>query len=195
MTVLETQDATYQIWVELKANLYRFILRRTNNDADAEDILQDVFYKIHTQIDRVKDTTKIYSWVYRITRNAIIDHYRSRKGNISLEESPDVFEIAEREPPEAEAEREEIVACLKPMVERLPEDYRLALQLADVQCIPQGEVAGQLSLSVSGAKSRVQRARGKVKDMLLNCCNFEFDRLGRAVGMDNNGCGSCGGDS
>ena len=193
MKVLETQDATYQIWVELKANLYRFIVRRVDNEADAEDILQDVFYKIHSQIDRLKDTTKIYSWVYRITRNAIIDHYRSRKGNVSLDESPDVFDIADDELPPAEAEREEIVACLKPMMERLPEDYRLALQMADVQGIPQAEVAGQLNISVSGAKSRVQRARGKVKDMLLNCCNFEFDRLGRAVSMDKNSCGSCGG--
>lgn len=190
MTV-EAQDATYQIWVELKKNLHRFIARRAANDADADDILQDVFYKIHSHIDRLRDTAKIHSWVYRITRNAIIDYYRSRRIEISLDAEPYALEIAAEETPEAEVEREEIMACLNPMIERLSDDYRQALQMSDIQGITQAEVAEQLNLSVSGAKSRVQRARGKMKNMLLECCHFEFDRLGRAVTIDNRNCNSC----
>lgn len=193
MTVAETQDATYQIWVELKTNLHRFITRRANNEADADDILQEVFIKIHSNIGRLRDTTKVHSWVYQITRNSIIDYYRSRRSDLSLDASPEAFDISREELPDAEAEREEIMECLRPMVARLPDEYQKALVMSDVQGITQAKVAGELNLSVSGAKSRVQRARGKMKDMLLDCCHFQFDRLGRAVAMDSKDCGtSCG---
>lgn len=191
MTVIEAQDATYQIWLELKTNLHRFIARRTANEADADDILQDVFFKIHTRIDQLKDTTKIHAWVYRITRNAIIDYYRKRRAELSLDAAPDISNMAQEETPEADSEREEIMACLSPMVERLPVDYRQALQMSDVHGITQVDLAERLQLSISGAKSRVQRARGQVRNMLLDCCHLEFDRLGRAVTIDNRNCNSC----
>ena len=193
MTVADTQDATYQIWVELKTNLHRFIARRASNDADADDILQEVFVKIHSNIGRLRDTAKLHSWVYQITRNSIIDYYRSRRTDVSLDASPDAFEVAEENDAESETDREEILKCLSPMVERLPNDYQQALVMSDVQGITQARVADELNLSLSGAKSRVQRARGKMKTMLLDCCHFEFDRLGRAVTMDRRDCGSgCG---
>jgi len=194
MTAVEAHDVTYQIWVELKTNLHRFIARRAANEADADDILQNVFFKIHTQIDRLRDTSKIHSWVYRITRNAIVDYYRSRRSDVSFDAAPDIFDVAQDETPRAEAERLEIMACLKPMVDRLSPDYREALQMSDMQGVTQAEVAQRLQLSVSGAKSRVQRARGQVRSMLMNCCQMQFDRLGRPVTIDNANCGSsCGG--
>ena len=192
----DTQAATYQIWVELKTNLHRFIARRASNEADADDILQDVFFKIHSNIGKLRDSTKMHSWVYQITRNAIIDYYRTRRsGDLSLDEYPDKFDTAKEVTPEADAEREDMMACLQPMVNRLAGDDQKALMMADVQGLKQAAVASELNLSLSGAKSRVQRARGKMKDMLLDCCKLEFDRLGRPVTMDRSGCASsCGPD-
>lgn len=190
MTAVNGQDVTIRIWTELRANLHRFIARRTRDEADAEDILQDVFFKIHRGIDRLDNTSRLHSWVYQITRNAIVDHHRRRKPEISLD-AFDAFDIAEEKAPEAEIEREEILSCLTPMIDRLPEHYQSALKLADISGIPQTEMATQLNISVSGAKSRVQRARGKMKEMLSDCCQFEFDRFGRAVGMNRKNCSSC----
>lgn len=190
MTVVNAGDATQRIWFELRANLHRFIARRTRNEADADDILQEVFYKIHRNVGHLKDTNGLHAWVYQITRNAIIDHYRRRKPEISLD-AFDAFDVAQENTLEAEREREEILSCLKPMIDRLPEDYQLALRLADIDGIPQAEVATQLNISVSGAKSRVQRARGKMKKMLSDCCQFEFDRFGRAVAINRKDCSSC----
>ena len=190
MAATDAQDATYQIWVELKSNLHGFIARRTNNEADAEDILQNVFFKIHTNIGHLRETTKLHSWVYQITRNAIIDYYRTRKADVSFDASPEAFDMTEEEPAEGDAEREEIMACLRPMVDRLPADYQKALVMADIHGVTQAKVADALNISLSGAKSRVQRARGRMKDMLFNCCHFEFDRLGRAVAMNSRDCGS-----
>lgn len=183
---------THQVWVDLKTNLHRFIARRASSEADADDILQEVFVKIHTNIGRLRDSTRLHSWVYQITRNAITDYYRTRRNDLSLDASPDAFEIAEEEPAAADAGREEIIACLAPMVERLPDEYRRALEMSDVSGMKQSAVASELNISLSGAKSRVQRARGKMKDMLLDCCKIEFDRLGRAVSMDGGDCSPCG---
>ena len=91
---------------------------------------------------------------------------------------------------EAEAERDavqanrELATCLRPIVERLPEIYREAVVLADLEGITQREVAGRLGLSVSGAKSRVQRGRQAIKAMLQDCCRIQLDAGGRVTGYE-----------
>jgi len=76
------------------------------------------------------------------------------------------------------------------MVDSLPADYRQALLLTEYQGLTQRELAQKLGLSVSGAKSRVQRAREKLKAMLLDCCHFEFDRRGKVIDYQPN-CACC----
>jgi RNA polymerase sigma-70 factor (ECF subfamily) len=73
---------------------------------------------------------------------------------------------------------EDIASCLEPMIDGLPEKYRQVIILAEYDGLSQREISEQLGMSFSGAKSRVQRSRGKLKDMLLECCHLEFDRLG-----------------
>ena len=70
---------TTSIWNEFSQELLGFIKARVNNEQNAEDILQEVFIKIHTKIDTIHKHQKIASWVYQITRNAIIDFYRKKK--------------------------------------------------------------------------------------------------------------------
>ena len=75
----------------------------------------------------------------------------------------------------------ELALSLRGLVEQLPDPYREALLLTEFQGLSQVELAGRLGLSVSAAKSRVQRARGKLRDMLLACCHIELDRRGRVI--------------
>lgn len=74
---------------------------------------------------------------------------------------------------------------LKPAVEQmlqsLPEPYREALRLTEYDGLTQAEAAERLGISLSGAKSRVQRAREKLRQMLLECCHLEFDRRGKII--------------
>ena len=76
------------------------------------------------------------------------------------------------------------------MVESLPADYREALILTEYEGLTQRALAERLGLSFSGAKSRVQRAREKLKAMLLDCCHFEFDRFGKIIDYQPN-CACC----
>jgi RNA polymerase sigma-70 factor (ECF subfamily) len=72
--------------------------------------------------------------------------------------------------------RGELARCVAPLIERLPGSYRQALVLTEVDGVTQAEAASRLGLSVSGMKTRVQRARGRLKDLLLDCCHVELDR-------------------
>jgi RNA polymerase sigma-70 factor (ECF subfamily) len=84
----------------------------------------------------------------------------------------------------------ELIPCIKEMLDSLPNDYRQALILTEYQGLTQKELGEKLGISLSGAKSRVQRAREKLKTMLLNCCHFQFDRLGRVIDYQS-GCDCC----
>lgn len=172
--------STSKVWEELKEPLKRYIAGRVKNEHDTEDILQNIFYKIHNSIDTLKDETKLHAWAYRITRNAITDYYRHRKIMLELPEMPEDKE-ADELAPGIDNTAGEIASCLKSMMNHLPEKYRQAIILTALNGMTQRELGEKLGLSLSGAKSRVQRAREKLKKMLLECCQFEFDRLGNIL--------------
>jgi RNA polymerase sigma-70 factor (ECF subfamily) len=167
---------TELIWTAFSDQLKQFILSRLADKSFAEDILQDVFVKIHARIDTLKDDTKIGSWVYQITRNTIIDYYRTQKLTIDI---PDTFPAFDPMPEESLTTQ--LALGIRPMIDQLPEKYRHALILTEYQGLNQRALAQQLGISVSGAKSRVQRARKMLKDMFMQCCHFEFDRYGTII--------------
>ncbi len=165
-----------QIWHDFSDQLKGFIQSRVNEAAVADDLLQDVFVKIHTNIDKLNDEARLESWIYRITRNAIIDHYRRNKPTSELPiELPQELDVSENK---AETE---MAQGLKLMVLALPDKYREALLWTEFGGLTQVELAEKLGISVSGAKSRVQRGRKMLKDMLMQCCHFEFDKRGTLI--------------
>jgi RNA polymerase sigma-70 factor (ECF subfamily) len=167
---------TEDIWNEFSQQLRGFILKRVPDPADADDILQDVFVKLHTRIDTLRDGDRIASWLYQIARNTIADFYRASRASIPLPETLTV----EDEPQESDA-AERIAASLKSMVAALPDRYRQAVALSELEGLTQQQVGERLGLSLSGAKSRVQRGRAILRDQLLDCCHFEFDRVGNLI--------------
>lgn len=166
-------------------NLKRFIVSRVGDEPTAEDILQDVFLKIHAQLERLKDTSKLEAWVYQITRNAIIDHHRRSRESLELPETL----VAEGQ--DEHGDGIDLKPTVKRMVESLPEPYRHALMLTEFEGLSQVELAERIGISLSGAKSRVQRAREKIRQMLLECCHLEFDRRGKIIECQPR-CGCCG---
>lgn len=165
------------LWNELSIPLKSFIQKNIHNYQDADDILQNVFYKIHYSIGSLKDTDKIRPWVYKITTNAIMDFYRKHKNDALFDELPENITDYQEEI----NANDEIAQCLKSMIQSLPEKYKSAIILTEYENLTQKELSERLGLSVSGAKSRVQRARIKLKEMLLGCCNLEIDHFGNII--------------
>jgi RNA polymerase sigma-70 factor (ECF subfamily) len=175
-----------QTWQAHRAELVRFVTARVSDTAVADDIVHDVLLKALSQLETLEDPAKLRAWLYRITRNAIVDHYRTRRASEPLPEN------LKAEPPgEAMRAEQELARCLTPLLGALPPKYRQALTLAEVDGLPQREIARREGLSLSGAKSRVQRARKMARDALLACCRVELDRRGGIT--DYQPRGGCGG--
>jgi len=158
-----------QIWRDYHSGLLGFIRRRVGDADLAEDILQDVFVKAHSRLDTLANAGRIQSWLYQIARNTIIDYHRTRK---SAEPLPD--EMAQQ-PEHDDDDWRELGKCVLPMIEMLPEGYREAILLSEIDGLSLREVAERLNLSLPGAKSRVQRGRERLKNIFLDCCHFKFE--------------------
>ncbi|MGH9322668.1 MAG: RNA polymerase sigma factor SigZ [Vicinamibacteria bacterium] len=174
---------TEALWRELSTRLLSFLRRRVTTLEDAEDLLQDVFTRIHENAATLGEVESVTGWVYRTAGNAVTDYYRRRgafeRATKALEAEPIVS--LEHEDPATE---EELAQCLRPLIAALPESYGKALELTEIEGKTQGEAAERLGLSLSGMKSRVQRGRSKLKEVLLDCCHVEIDRRGGVVGYE-----------
>lgn len=180
-------EITEHAWYALHEPLRAFLRKRVRNEETVEDLLQDVFLRIHINAETLREGEKLESWIYQIARHRVIDYYRRQKPIMSLEEVDQDAFLEELPVEDVQAELAPSVAA---MVNALPEPYREALYLTEYQGLSQRDLATRLGLSFSGAKSRVQRAREKLKQLLLDCCHFEFDRLGRIIEYQPR-CGCC----
>lgn len=166
------------VWHDFHGRLLDFIARRVRDRDSAEDILQEVMLRIHRHAGQLKSASAVGAWVHQIARSAIADHYRSAPVR---REQPVGIDLDRDEPPliEPSAElRSELAACLGPLLELLPTIHREALTLTEVEGLTQASAAARLGLSTSGMKSRVQRARVQLRDLLVACCEIELDRRG-----------------
>lgn len=167
-------------------SLKAFILRRVSDEDLTNDLLQDVFLRIHSSIGSLKNSSRVQSWVYQIARNVIIDHYRSKKQKEELNESHHPTEKIDEEDAVGR-----LTPALRSMINALPEPYREALILTEIEGISQKELSVRWGISFSGAKSRVQRGRAMLREMLERCCHFEFDRYGTLLDYHEIGCCCC----
>jgi RNA polymerase sigma-70 factor (ECF subfamily) len=119
----------------------------------------------------------------------ITDYYRQRAASAwaltrLAEQTDEQLLSAPGREAESDAVRrasDEFARCVEPMLAEVSEPYRQAVTLTELQGMTQKDAAEKLGLSVSGMKSRVQRGRGKLKDVLLDCCEVELDRRGGLV--------------
>ncbi len=167
---------TADVWEAFRSRLYGYIRARSRSPDDAEDILQEVFVKIHRRIETLDDDARLTSWLYRVTHNAIVDHYRKFRP-IPVADPP-ASPCYDDEGPTPE---QMLAPFLGELVEVLPDRYREALRLTEFEGLTQREMGFRLGLSASGAKSRVQRGRAMLRDQLLACCQVELDSRGHVI--------------
>ncbi|MBT1700971.1 sigma-70 family RNA polymerase sigma factor [Fulvivirgaceae bacterium PWU4] len=172
MNALETQT-----WSGIQQQLKGFVLRQTRDKALTEDIVHDVFLKIHNKLPQLRENDKIIAWIYRIARNTITDHFRMQAKAIRAVDldwesaSPTLNDC--------------VIACLQEMLLTLPDKYREAIELAELKNMSQLQLAETLQISYSGAKSRVQRARQLLKEKMEQTYRIKFDNYGNVVVCEN----------
>ena len=166
-------DVTFE---KLGPKLRGFLATRVSNPADAEDLVQEILMKLHRHSHEISDDTRVHAWIWTVARNAVVDYYRQRRIK-----TVDVAGLDFEDPRKGDGfpAETEVLAWLAPMVDQLPEIYRDAVRMSEIEGVPQAEVAARLSIGISGAKSRIQRGRARLREILLRCCEFDHDAEGR----------------
>jgi len=174
------------VWSDIENTLYGYILQRVKDPNDAKDILQEVFLKMRRHLTQLRDDSKVDGWLFRIAGNAVKDHYRQ------LQRQQRVEGIEHEKAVTAEQERDQLTrrlaSWLPEAIDLLPEKYRQAVYLTEIEGLSQKELAERLGLSYSGAKSRVQRGREKLKELILECCDVAADRYGNIIDYSPRSC-------
>jgi RNA polymerase sigma-70 factor (ECF subfamily) len=181
--------ATEAAWGEFQLRLRAFVSRRVKHRADAEDIVQNVFLEMHRSLPALRSPDRLGAWLYRTARNAVVDHYRTpaRRREVA---SGDTRELEMSHLPVASMDEDVVtdeafvVDCLTPLVRRLPDAYQRAIELVELRGVTQRAAAEIEGLSLSGMKTRVQRARRHLKASLLRCCRIALDARGRVLSCD-----------
>ena len=175
----------------LRAALLGFLLSRVRDAALADDLVQETLLRLSRHADALRETDRLEAWVFRIARNVVADHFRTVRPTVRFDEA---IHAGGGDPPEPQDEallQGHLAHYVRSVVEGLPAIYREALLLAEFEGVPQVELARRLGLSVSAAKSRVQRARRMVREEMEGCCRWEFDRYGTALDAKPRNC-ACG---
>lgn len=153
-------------WLEHKTGLRKYIIKRVQDPDAVDDILQDVYLKAFTKLHTLKFKASISSWLFCIAANAIADYYRSQKPWIDIHDEHMAYE------PERNC-AVELTPCVQPFIADFPEIYQSALVLSELDGLTHKEVASRLGISLSAAKSRIQRGREKLRLRFLDCCSIE----------------------
>jgi len=165
-----------QLWDEYYEHIRNFVLQKTNHHTDTEDIVQMTFMKAYEGMARLQDEEKRRAWIFQIARNSIIDHFRKEKKTEALLDNVNIVE----EEPVADCNSEAAEGMMN-VLTLMPDKYREALELSELQGLSQKQLSEHLNISYSGAKSRVQRGRELVKEMMTSCCAIEADHYGNIV--------------
>ena len=151
--------------------VYNIALRYMGSEADAYDMAQEALIKIYKRIKAFKGDSSFSSWVYRITVNTCLDGLRRRKKNVvSLESTIEAgvsYSDEKNDTPEESAVRKELQGKIQQAINTLSADHKSVIILRDINGLSYEEVAVMLSVSVGTVKSRISRARQKLKEILI----------------------------
>ena len=180
---MQTPDTVYR---EFRTKLQSYLARRLRNSDDVEDVLQDVFVRVTRNAQTLKSVREPLAWLYTLTNSALVDHLRKQRNHVEVTDG-DVENIPDLSERDTE---NDFSACLLPLVDNLPEKYQGAVKFVDMGGGKQTELAKSTGLTVSAAKSRVQRGRHMLKEAILGCCLVERDGLQNVTALDSGECGA-----
>lgn len=179
-------EAFSSLMVKYERRVYRMARQITQNDEDAEDVLQDTFLKAYEHLKSFQGQSKFYTWLTRIAVNESLMKLRKRKSdrtvsmddNIETEEESIVREIAVWDgTPELKYGQEELRVILEDAIQSLKPIFRTVFVLRDVEEMSTEETAEMLGLSIAAVKSRLLRARLQLREKLTRVFKRKGDQI------------------
>lgn len=172
MQLESTLTCLNKAWRQYEAEIRLFLVNRTRNKDDADDLLQEIFIKALLQDGDFCKLDNPRAWLFHVARNLLIDRLRLTKTQVPL---PDDLS-AEPEPELCPVD--DLSQCIPRVLSELSQIDREAIVLCDLQGMTQQAYANRLGLSLPAAKSRVQRARVRLQAQLVTACQVTFDEAG-----------------
>lgn len=165
------------VFREYAPRIYNIARRMLGNDADAEDVTQDVLLQVVRKLDTFRGDAQISTWLHRVTVNAALAHRQKRANRQKRETGEAGDELLEVAAPDAAVRRwnvspedpvlaAEEAEIIEKAIGQLPEPFRDVYVLADVEGLSNAEIGEMLDLSVPAVKSRLHRARMRMRDLL-----------------------------
>jgi RNA polymerase sigma-70 factor (ECF subfamily) len=176
--ICKVKSSAQQIWNELNYDLEKYICSKVNHEDHCNDILHDVYLKLVANVEKVATVDNVKGYLVRIASNTIADHYRTLR-NDSLDEPDGSVSNISADCCYPSATLSE--SFLNEVIGQLPPKYREAFVKIEIEGLTQQSYAASAGISLSGAKSRIQRAREQLKELILQCCEYQFDRYGNIV--------------
>jgi RNA polymerase sigma-70 factor, ECF subfamily len=173
-----------ELWDIYNTRIKKYIMGKVSDKFEAEDLFQEVGIRVLNSEKNILEVDNVEAWLYRIASNVIIDYYR-HKDRLNYVEDVDAVLFKDSSVSESDNYNHETVSCLLKMTEILPETYKEAILQSDFKGIPQNSLSEAWGLSHSGAKNRVQRARKKLKETMLDCCEVRSDHQGNILELVN----------
>lgn len=162
-------------WLDYQSSLSAFLRSRVGNPDDAEDLLQEILIKIHSNLQTVKDNSKVKPWIFQIANNTIIDFYRQRNKEHKLNVDDLWYEQQEAHVVK------ELARCILPIMQHLPEKDAALLMAIEIEAVPQKTYAKRNNINYSTLKSRVKKSRQKLFKLFSDCCEFSIDSQGSVL--------------
>ncbi|HMP90351.1 MAG TPA: sigma-70 family RNA polymerase sigma factor [Kiritimatiellia bacterium] len=161
-------DAYNELIQRYHKKIYALVYNMTSNKEDAEDLVQEVFFKAYSALKRFKGDSSFYTWVYRIAVNRTINYVKKRKKRTGLslddidggvERDPTYVELSAKESPFRDATLSELQEKLNNALQTLSEKHRTVVVMHDIQGVPHEEIAQTLGVSSGTVRSRLFYAR------------------------------------
>lgn len=165
-------DSVSGAWRAYEQELKAYLLSRLEDVHAADDVLQDIFLKAMRQGAAFSQIENHRAWLFRVARNALIDRSRLTKNHIQLDENELAAVEFIREPLDL------LDACITRNIEELRPEDREIIEQCDLQGMKQSAFATSHGLSLSAAKSRLLRARQRLRELLVHNCQIRFDEAG-----------------
>ena len=163
-----------QLYHAYRQKIESYILSRVQDTELAKDLIQETFFKMLEHCQKGGHCHYPKSYIFRIAQNTLFDHFNRKVIVENTHENswPDVLSD------------EKIPECIIALLDRVPDPYREAVILADLEHVPQKSLAEKWNLTLSGAKSRIQRGRQKFKQIIQEACYIEHDCYGNIIGCE-----------
>ncbi len=165
-------DAFEQLVVAYRDQVFRLALRMCGNEADADEVAQEAFLSAWKALPNFRGDSQFSTWLYQLTSHAAIDLMRREKRQIAAE---DITEVSAPDPgpsPQQQAERSETRQAVRDAMGQLSPEYRQIVVLRFLQELSYEEIGAVLKLPPGTVKSRLNRAKSQLKDILSKSGNL-----------------------